>query len=699
MRISGVVKAIVYESKKMQVISFETKGENIKVVSWQPYLFVELHDYVSITGEMEFTEYGSQLVVSDADYTPPTHALISDFVCSTVGVGSATADRLLVHFNDNLINRIESHDVDALCAVPRVSRALATAICNKWTEQTGKVQLIQFMQEVLSQSTPKYRNDLRFAAKKAYQAYSDQTVKKLKEDPFRIWAFSDFKKASCFANAMGILDDDPRRLMCAVEEVLYSQLNDGNTVVKTDTLLNELSKLLKDGTLANNSLDIAIADVLNNGTRIAITNINDNPKFALATAAIMENYVAEQLRGRINNNPLPIIVSDSEIDKYLLPSKHNLSTEQKNAVQLILNNAVTLVSGGAGTGKTSVLYCVNEMIKMAGNNVLQVALSGKASQRLMQQTADDAFTIASLLNKVDINPDFLDAYTMPVVHIDEASMVDLQSMYRLLQIFEGRPLRLVFIGDWAQLPPVGAGLIFHKLMHCKQVCSIELTENFRSHSGINTVAQSIKNGVLFDANKNVEIIEYAHQDELLNLLEHQYYINTYNNNEAHIIAPLKSTVAKINTRIHKSFSQNRVIVKISQQFRIGDVVIYKKNNKHIGLVNGSTGVIIGQTDMTMVVNFGVEGIVYLNIDEILDNEKGQYFLQFAYALTCHSSQGSEFDTAIVVVEDFKMVERSWLYTAVTRAKKKVVILTPDNAILNVLNRGFAFEQIQVGFEL
>jgi len=278
-------------------------------------------------------------------------------------------------------------------------------------------------------------------------------------------------------------------------------------------------------------------------------------------------------------------------------------------------------------------------------------------------------------------------------------MVDLQSMFRILTVFENRPLRLVFIGDWAQLAPVGIGLIYHKLVQSDVIPKVELTINFRSNTAIVDAAENIKKGIYPEANNTVQILEYESNEQLQELLQRQYYLHTFNDNEAYIIAARIKTVSESNTALHRFLSSGCEVIKIAPQFRVGDKVIYKKNDKDLGLVNGSTGTVIGQTHDTIIVNFSIEGQATLTKEQIQNDSNGIYMLQHAYAMTCHSSQGSEFNVAIVVVENFALVERSWLYTAVTRAKQKVVLLAKKGAIQNVLDRGFRFEKISVGFKI
>jgi exodeoxyribonuclease V alpha subunit len=706
----GTVSGIIFESGKKQIIELRTKQDSIQVLFNDANLHVEQHDHICVRGEiLNSKTWGDQIHASEVEYTPVTHELLADFLMSGVGIGKSVANRLISYFPDNLLKLIESKDIDALSSAPRVSKSVATLVCNNWHKQLGKVELLKYMNSVLINTPASSRQQLRQVAKKAYAFYGDDTVRKLQDDPYRVWAFSSYSVAERLASALKIEKNDSRRLICAVEEILFRHLKQGSTQVAPSVFAEDLTKLIGSSELMLKALSAAVSAGTEGNPRIVVSesscseDMTENERlyhrqFALPGTTIMENYASEQLRERLSNNILPIIISNDVLDNYVLKG-NKLSTEQKQAVKMILTNSVNVVSGGAGTGKTSVLYCANDLIKQSGNDVLQVALSGKASQRLVQQTDDDAFTIAGLLSRIEFDDEFLDAYQTPVVHIDEASMVDLQSMFRILTVFENRPLRLVFIGDWAQLAPVGIGLIYHKLVQSDAVPKVELTINFRSNTAIVEAAENIKKGITPETNETVQIIEYESTEQLQELLQRQYYLNTYNDNEAHIIAARLKTVSESNTALHRFLSKGCEVIKIAPQFRIGDKVIYKKNDKDLGLVNGSTGTVIGQAHDTMIVNFSIEGKATLTAEQIQNDPKGIYMLQHSYAMTCHSSQGSEFNVAIVVVENFALVERSWLYTAVTRAKQKVVLLAQKGVIQNVLDRGFRFEKISVGFKI
>lgn len=725
----GTVTNLVFDSAKKQIFRLKTVDTSLRVLLDDASQRVEVGEHVTVDGALAIHhKFGEQLHASQITHTPVTHDLIADFLIQGSGIGKSIADRVLRAFPNDLVERLDRKDIDSLCAIERVSRASATVIVNQWHQQSGKAELIQFIDGILTNAKISDRKSIKHAALKAYGFYKAETVEKLKDDPFRLWAFSSFKLSETFARAMKVDDDDERRLICAVEESIYRKLKGGSTQVYPLEFQEELEKLvgsdlsIKAIIAANNAANISPPRIV-----IKYSELNPvsswarklqeesphkhlyNQTYALAGVAMMEQYVQEQLLLRIEQHIEDINVSDDEISAYQLPSGHHLNEDQQLAIKTVLSSTVSAISGGAGTGKTSVLYAVNHIIKAAGQHVLQVALAGKAAQRLIQQTDDDAFTIATLLNKMSKNKNFLDDYDIPVFHIDEASMVDLQTMYRVLKAFENKPIRLVFIGDWAQLAPIGIGLVFHKLLNSSKISLIELKHNYRSKGGIVEVSEKVKNGEPFPSNHEVEIIEYHDNQNVLDIVRETYINNMSNNGSVYVVAASKKTVAESNIMLHKLLRKHDAVIKAAPEFRVNDEVIYKRNDEKLGLVNGSTGRIIsGETILQqgfntefadLVVDFELEGLKALETIDIKDASKGEYYLQHAYSITCHSAQGSEFDTVIIVVENSSLVERSWLYTAITRAKTKAILIVKAGNNKEILDRGFAFEKINSGLNI
>ncbi|MCP3865869.1 MAG: AAA family ATPase [Aestuariibacter sp.] len=707
-QIIGTVSQVLYGNMSQQIIKLNTSRASVKVVIKNPDDLVELNDHIAVIGSFEHhSKYGEQFLATDISHCAVTQELIRSFLMSSNGIGEKTADKLIRRFKDNLVDLLERKDVDSLIEHNDVSKAAAELICRNWHKQAGKVQLVQFMEHVLQDTKPMQRAKLLTIGKRAFQYYGEKTAEKLREDPYRIWSFSNFKSAELLAKALCVPNEDERRIICALEDALFRQLDSGHTRCKPYLFIDDLTKLIGEE-LVSKALSIALDESKKEHPRIIVTepeneNLTATQKlhtsyFALPASVIMENYIKDQLLSRIKRGILNIQVTEEELDDYTISGGHKLSKEQQQAVKTVLSNPISCVSGGAGTGKTSVLFCAHEIITHAGNQVLQVALSGKASRRLAQQTEREAMTIEKLLKIVKWEPEYLDQFPSPLILIDEASMVDLHTMYRLLRILEGRPARLVFVGDRAQLPPVGPGLIYHKLMESNLVPRVELTENFRSIQDINNTAVDIKKGHTLESKKLVRIVNCENAKEMVEIAKREYEWNL-SAKSLHVIAARTRTVSDINIKLHESITHTRRVIPSAPEFREGDAVVYKANNAELGIVNGSTGVVTGGNEDFIIVRFDIEGLVSIPKESIRNENAGEYLLQHGYALTCHSAQGSEFDVVIVVVEDMTMVERSWLYTAITRAKKKVILVTTNNSIQKAIDRGFAADQIEVGFEL
>ena len=726
----GTVSKILLDNDNTQVFNLVCDGRSVRVVS-KIALKISKGDPIAVTGNaVNDPIYGDQLKAKDIVYIPISTPLLRGFLKTGSGIGDAIIDRLIAAHGVKLMDILDQKNIPELIQVERISEAIANQLCQTWHTAKGKTDLIQMFDEKLKGENKKTRTSVINSIMKSYRVYGEDTANKLEEDPYRLWAFSTWKQTETLGKVMGVPQNDHRRLVCAVEEALHCKTKQGHTVVHPNDFSDELT-LLIGGELVVSAIIAANHAAEQVPPRIVVSECKNKPKakykysealqsssrhkdfyhrvFSLPGVASMERYVESQLRNRISDNLLSLNVTEADFDGFQ-ERQHKLTDQQKQAVTMALSNAVSVVCGPAGTGKTSVLYCINDIVKNVGNSVLQVALAGKAAQRLIQQTDENAYTISSLLSKIKYQKqndgsNFLDAFPMPILHIDEASMVDLQTMFLVLKAFEDRPARFCFIGDPAQLPPIGIGLVFHRLILSDRVPKVELTKNFRSAPDICDAANCIRNGVVPQASENVTINYFSGKDDLLDQVRHHYFEHK-ENSDVHVVAARKATVSIINTQLHTLLTEAGDAISIAPQFSVGDSVIYKKNDSDLGLVNGSTGVVGGEgfieteNGEAPVLNaqFGDES-VSLERYQIQDDANGIYHLQHAYGITCHAAQGSEYGTVIVVVEKSLMVERSWLYTALTRAKYKVVLLVEDDALETAIDAGFKADQINVGFDI
>lgn len=500
---------VLYEDDALLVFrAVDASGERLRVRSSRDIIdAVCLGDTLVLKGMTVNDErYGAQFLVDEfVRWEVPTGLLLKALLMSGQGVGEASVDKLVEAFgNDELVRLLSCRDIERLSSVKQVSRILAETCVRSWHDTAGKTSVFQFFTKhfIGEVNNPKAQR----IAHRVFQFYGDETITNIKHDPYIIWAFASWKDCEVLARSLGVALNDTRRLRCAVEEAMYQLYNQGNTAVSPLTLDDKLGEVLGGNDYQCQAIFEANNVDSEHPDRIVIDTLG---RWALPGPCIMERYVEEQLRIRIAGNvgtdegyPDQTSLFDGLVqpharallDTYRLPSGHPLDPSQQEAVTSVMEHDVTVISGPAGSGKTSVLYAVNDLIQRLGRSVLQVALAGKAAQRLMQATQQRAFTIKSLLSQIRRNPAFLDDYEMPVLHIDEASMVDLPLMYQVLKVFEGRPVKLVLIGDEAQLPPIGPGVIFHHLIKFDAVPSVRLLGNYRQGegSGVLDVANCIR---------------------------------------------------------------------------------------------------------------------------------------------------------------------------------------------------------------
>lgn len=710
MQLTATVSSIHAVIGSAMVFHAETEGgKRVRMVAHRDFM-IQSGEYRSFVGHWEsYKQAGKQFAVQETHIADVSEAMLKTFLVNQSGIGEATAKKLIKHFGVNLPDLLDSANVPALSGVPGIKEAIALQAIQSWQDQGAKKELVDFIQNPLRNNSSLIRSLTR-SILKAHQFYKDAALEKLQENPYMLWAFSTWSDTDQLALALGVPRDDRRRMVCAFEEALYQLYDEGHTAPPPLLVNEKLKSVLKE----DHRSCLAIYEAAReDGIYAKRFLVRESGRWSLPAAAIMENYVRAELLSRSRESNAMhqrSLLNDVDASGYKLPGGKLLDPQQEKAVAAILKHGVVGVIGAAGTGKTSVLHAANDLLHHTGRQVLQVALSGKAAQRLAQQTNQDAYTIESLLTKVAASPQMLDWYDLPVLFIDEASMVDLSLMYRILKIFDGRPLKIVSIGDRGQLPPIGPGLVFHKMIESSVFPLVELKTNYRTLSGstIPEIAEIIRNGKAFRASKDVILIESGKDvaDEVV-----VQYLQHYQDGEAvQIISATKRVMAQANRRLQAKLLQNAPVVPRAPEFRIGDKVIYRRNDQVLGLVNGSMGIVVPadgdqlvvdfktnqMAPVDIVVNFENEGRKPLLLSQVRSSREGEWYLQHAYAITCHQAQGSEFDCVIVALEKSQLIDRSWLYTATTRARRKVIFVGDLVLIQSAIDSGNSADRRCVG---
>lgn len=435
-------------------------------------------------------------------------------------------------------------------------------------------------------------------------------------------------------------------------------------------------------------LSVAISAGLSNGSFVKVQH-GLQPIGAL----VMERQVVHAITARLALGDTARLMARSDVDVVVddvfALDGVDLNAEQRSAIHAAASHAFVCITGGAGVGKTTVLKALYHLYERMGVHVIQVALAGRAAKRMQEATGRAASTIASFL-KASAEATF-DGPTVLV--IDEASMVDIISMSRICQALPVH-VRLVLVGDPHQLMPVGPGLVLHAIQKVSGVPAVELKTVKRYGGDIAVMATAIRAGrwpaLSFDETAPAAFLEC--EDALIaEMVVELYALDTAN---SQVLSPLRNGLSgtkRLNDLCQQRFTKERLPVKCwNEEFECeehcglheGDVVLCTRNLWAKGLQNGSLGRVVQVEDSPTPFfdDSGKEGgfaLAWIDWDDgvrkpltrdMLDD------LELGYAVTVHKAQGSQWPRVIVAVSESRMLDRTLLYTALTRAQKQVIFV-------------------------
>lgn len=626
------------------------------------------------SGQTEESLFGPQMRVESACYRQPDGRLLIGFLARHEAfrgarIGMARASALWEAFGTRLYQVLDSADAEALKTVDRLPSESIPLLLAAWQQVKAHGAVVRWLAD---KGFP-----VRLA-RRILDIYGPSAVAKLNDNPYRLLAFCSFAECEVAAQRMGIAQTDPRRLAAASQEATYSELNDGHTVTPRGLFLHRLERIVSDPVLAERSMH-----------------------YGLETGAIIETKEGISSRGirALENEAMRLMGTflvpvDEHVPQLPMPSQvkieaaiaacerevgYALNAEQRQAVLNPFIHRVSILCGGAGTGKTTVLRAV---CRAQAKGMFMMALAGQAARRMTQATGIKATTIEYFLRRIATKQEDISGC---LIVVDESSMLDLATMVRLLRMLHSS-CRLLLLGDPHQLPPVGFGLIFHRLAQASTVPRVELRAVMRQGSGssIPGVSAKIRHGVVpnlppsstphvdvgFDSCPRSEVIE-------------RLFTLKQSIPEAVILCPRNSGglgVADINSFFHEKLHGDDE-TEPQTGISAGEPVIFKKNVSELDLVNGSVGQAI------LVMHAEENGwIVECDFDGRRVKVSGQHLehLKLAYSLTVHSAQGSQFSNVIVVSEASRVLDRTWVYTAVTRAVHRVIVIGDQGAFARAI---------------
>ena len=622
-----------------------------------------------LSGELvENQDYGLQCRVAEATWEEPSGKLLIQFLCKHpafdgLGIGTTRAAALWAHFGTNLYAVLDNGDQESLAQVEKLPRETIPRLVEAWRTIAEEGKVVRWL------ATHDFPPSL---AQKLLSFYGPETVSKLEDNPYRLLAFCSFAQCEAAAGRMQISPDDPRRLVAVVQHCLYGDMEHGNTRTSRGTLSRLMRKHLPGTVTPEAVVETvkAVGLIYADSEWVSPIGIRMMELDALRRFEDLLTVSDEQAE------LFPGFIRDSvaqAVHAFERDAGFPLNEEQRRAVEMAVVEPLSVLCGGAGVGKTTILMA---LCKALPHSIYLMAVTGQASRRMAEATGHVATTVERFIRTVATQ---IPSDESPLLVIDEASMLDLALTTRLLRV---KPLkaRMLLVGDPAQLPPVSFGLIFHELATSSRVPRTELTiiNRQKEETGIPRVSRLIRFGT-------VPVLPNRHGPGGVS------FIPLPRRNVIQQVLDLKAEMPEAQVLCCKNYGGlgvedvNQVFANIRSVGRercpeldmsVGDPVIFKKNIGSLNLVNGSLGVIsaVGR-------NEAGQPVISCNFDGEIKDLEGVALehLRLAYAITAHSAQGSQFERVIVVIEQSRVLDRTLIYTALTRAVRQTVFVGDQEA--------------------
>ncbi len=706
-QLQATIENIVFHNKDngYTIAVVQTEEEQFTAVGVLPSCYVG-RTYMLRGDFTTHPSYGEQFAFKESEEVmPSTEAGIAGFLSSGFlkGIGPKAAAAIVKKFGQDTFDVIESSP-QRLMEVSGIGAKRAEAIAEAFRSHKEFAEITIYLGQFdISASI----------AMKLYKTYGPDTIAAVEENPYRLATEVygiGFVQADRIAAKMGIEKENEDRIRSGIGYTLLYYSNEGNTFLPRTLLKEKAAEMLE---VSTDLVDDALVAMAFEG-EVRIENLEGREVVYLMAYYVAEQNVTKALTALEQGTLKPV---NGQMDSLIAIAEKETgiqySAEQKHAVSTSLNNGVTVITGGPGTGKTTIINGILKILEHNGFKVAIAAPTGRAAKRITQTTGHPASTIHRLLEysyfegidemrfgRNEENP--LDA---DVVIIDEASMVDLMLMNGLMKALPVGT-RLVLVGDADQLPSVGAGNVLSDILDSEFIYSVRLKEIFRQakESLIVVNAHRINKGEYPDFNEKEKDFflmgrktEKEMLETILELCEKRlpgHYTHCDPMQDIQVLTPVrKGTLGTINLnkemreKLNPPSSQKNEKTYGDKLFREGDKVMQIKNNYNMpwkrlgdftegeGIFNGDLGYIetISQDHGELVAVFDEDKFVTY---EFADLDQ----LEPAYAVTVHKSQGSEFPIVVMPVSWFPpmLATRNLLYTAVTRGKEAVILVGSEN---------------------
>ena len=661
--------------------------------------FVELNedfDYVFYGNMVNHPKYGMQLKVDNYErLMPEDKSSVISYLASGIfpKIGIRTASKIVNSLGENALDIILDN-YNSLLMIPGITENKAKEIYEILKEEKMSYKVIIYLQELgfsFNQST------------KIYKTYLNDVYNVIEKDIYELIEIKDinFKLIDSVALSLQIDKLDERRINASIiYSIDFICLNTGNTFCFLEDIYLKVINTL------NSNIDIeSLKEYIDNLVKRNILIVDDN-KYYLKKYYEMEVNISNKIKYLVNKKNKKINNIENTIDvlEELFSIKYN--DLQKKAVISTLENNITIITGGPGTGKTTILKAIVEAYKNINNctmddlnnEMVLLAPTGRAAKRIREATGFYASTIHKFLKWNKETDEFMinennKSYVKFII-IDETSMIDI---FLLDNLFKGLfdDIKIIFVGDYNQLPSVLPGQILKDMIDSEFINTIELKELYRQKedSYIVNLAHEIKDGELteqaFLKKSDYNFIECDRFsiERLIIDICNKYKEKGFKEKDIQILSPMYkgiNGIDNLNKRLQEVFNPNKgqkEIEYLNDIYRENDKILQTKNIPDSDISNGDIGIIesINLIDNKLLLNFDDEELECLKQD--LEN------IKLGYAISIHKAQGSEFDIVIIPMDTSfsRMLYRKLIYTAVTRSKKSLLLVGERNALENAVN--------------
>ena len=697
--ICGTLEKQIYKNPENGYSVFVLKVNSKESITVQG-CFSELHqgEQATFKGKWVFhPKFGKQFHASECSAQLPNSIVgIKKYLSSGLikGIGPKFAERLVNKFGEQTLEIIDKNP-NRLFEVAGVGEKRVFTITQAWLDQKEISKVMVFL---------KSKDITTSFAVKIYKTYGNKAIETIQENPYRlveeIWGVG-FKTADQLAIKLGLEKTAPQRINSGILHCLTQATNNGHLYLEVTQAKKEVVKILEleEENLVHQSLIKQSLHQLYEKDKIKLITHNEQhflslPQYYFSEKGI-SNKILKFLDKKVENKKFDFDEVYNQIRK---PDSNGmeLNEDQQRGILSCLQNIITIITGGPGTGKTTLIKKLLEVLETNRIKFRLAAPTGRAAKRMFEGTHRNTETLHRLLefnpSIMNFNKNEQNALDLDFLIVDEASMIDVFLMHSILKALPSKA-HLVLLGDVDQLPSVGAGNVLNDFINSEKIATTRLTQIFRQaqDSLIIVNAHRVNKGefptsFIEGSKKDFIYIKEDEPEDIFPLLHKIYKVKLPQRgilpSDAVVLTPMNRGIAgtqRLNQELQMILNpaqSEKQVSRFGQVYKIGDRVMQIRNNYDKFVFNGDMGTIqdIDLTDQKILINFGDRALEYdfTELDELV----------LSYAISIHKSQGSEFQAVIIPIfmQHFILLQRNLIYTAITRAKKLCILIGQAKAI-------------------